>query len=695
MKSDDVRQAIGGLRDSILRAVVEERPDTVREGLGIYQNLIKTFVRRLREYGAHYDRRAALLEANSLPGQGWPELSWIQEDYLEILRASFRHPTKEVLGTVLHFPVAVSSVALYEGDYLTFQEFSLRVPEYAYHLASDLKEDGLRAYAVERIWRFLGEFAQLMVSERLESVVDPEQLAGIGEIAEGTLFIFNGLLKQAFDLRRIADFREFLTRMGQLFSEVDVREFEEGGDATKRNKFLRELLRKLRDLEGLIRFGLNAWIIQQYAQGKLDGPAFPDWYRACGTFGDLPHLTETYIRALDPRNEDLLRWEWWALEGTEGAVVLNVDAWFHRAYVLHALNQLSHADPLNPPGLQLRWPRDWQHLLDQGRGALRQAIQGVEAEADRWRSVLNEGVVALATLSQLLDAELAQIRERWRQFVEDADLDQVKVRAFRDAIIEGYRDAWVFRPLVSGSGGDLVLQPAEPGPRARGFNRLLPKEYFLPDTNVFVTHIATDYGQGLARDIDEIALGHLVGSLETNPTASVVDDVRETLVKLRKLGYDPSILVVGSWEAYMAFYPDLTDRKTAGSSVVGIYEGAPVHNLRFRGHQNLVLVADLSSVGEWRQYRVSPTWHHESLLQGELGFSLQGITAATADAALGDQPANDDRPARIKELLQKAQFRLLADAEYQVRDGRAAACLRLDQASAQPGTADPGMEGAP
>src|SRR3989442_14470884 len=119
----------------------------------------------------------------------------------------------------LYFPGSVSSGALFEGDYLSFQEFALGIPEYAYSLAAKLKDQELRDFAVERVWRFLKEFSDLVIGERIESVNDVKELERIGEIAEGILLIFNGLLKTAFELRRLEDFQQFITRMGQLFDE--------------------------------------------------------------------------------------------------------------------------------------------------------------------------------------------------------------------------------------------------------------------------------------------------------------------------------------------------------------------------------------------------------------------------------------------------------------------------------------------
>src|SRR5947209_3897816 len=135
-----------------MRAVKDERPSEVDESLELYRELVRTFVRRLATYGARYDRREAHAEVSGIPTRGWPEIDWIQEDYIEILRAAFRYPTQKILGMVLYFLVSVSSVALYEGDYLSFQKFALGIPEYAYSLAAKLKDQELRDYAVERVW---------------------------------------------------------------------------------------------------------------------------------------------------------------------------------------------------------------------------------------------------------------------------------------------------------------------------------------------------------------------------------------------------------------------------------------------------------------------------------------------------------------------------------------------------------------
>jgi len=690
---DDIRDELTSLRDRTIRAVRDERPSEVDEGLDLYRELVRTFVRRLANYGARYDRREAHAEVSGIPSRGWPEIAWIQEDYIEILRTAFRYPTQKILGMVLYFPVSVSSVALYEGDYLSFQEFALGIPEYAYSLAAKLEDQELRNFAVERVWRFLKEFSNLVIGERIEAVNDVEELERIGEIAEGVLLIFNGLLKTAFELRRLEDFQQFITRMGQLFDERQfggsdfqdwhvthrhVLAHEESGEAP-RYETISRILDTLQGRQRLIRFGLNGWITRRYAGSTLTAEEFQKWFTACGSFGDLSRLTRLYLESIEMSHQDLLRWEWWALEGTEGVVNIDVDGWFHRIYALHALNELSQSVHGAPATITLGWPREVRFLIDRESGPLRTAVKDVGDHPERWRTVLREGAVErIGELSAILDAEIARIERDWRQSVTQSPLNAERVSAFRQANLEGYQNGWNFRDLVWSQDKSLITPNAEASNKALGYHRLLPKEYFVEGTNIVLGPFAEDLGRQLASEVERHALGEFVSQLQPIEASAVALDVEKAIETLKKSGHVPTVVLLGSWAAYMELYPQLEQGRALENA--GRFKGAVVHNFPFPTH-SLILVGDLSRMGEWRQYSVTTSWAQESLLNGELSFSLAEITRAEAEEQVRAEGGSGPTPSadKVDELLQKVRFRLFAHAQYRLASADAVVCLRHRQ----------------
>ena len=112
----------------------------------------------------------------------------------------------------------------------------------------------------------------------------------------------------------------------------------------------------------------------------------------------------------------------------------------------------------------------------------------------------------------------------------------------------------------------------------------------------------------------------------------------------------------------------------------GRFKGAVVHNFPFPT-QSLILVGDLSRMGEWRQYSVTTSWTQESLLNGELSFSLAEITRAEAEEQMRAEGGSGPTPSpdRVDELLQRVRFRLFAHAEYRLVSTDAVICLRHRQ----------------
>jgi hypothetical protein len=87
-------------------------------------------------------------------------------------------------------------------------------------------------------------------------------------------------------------------------------------------------------------------------------------------------------------------------------------------------------------------------------------------------------------------------------------------------------------------------------------------------------------------------------------------------------------------------------------------------------------------MGERHQYSVTTSWAQESLLNGELSFSLAEITRAEAEeqarAEVGSGPTPS--PDKVDELLQKVRFRLFAHAEYHLASTDAVVCLKTPAA---------------
>jgi hypothetical protein len=710
----DARREVARLRRSTIKAIRERDEDLVDSNLALYRELVIAFITRLRSYGATFDKKQAAREASAFPGRGWPELDWIVDDYRDVLEEAFNNPHRGILGSVLYFPTSVAAVSLHEGDFFTFYRVVLGFPGPAYLWASRLSDQSLREFAIDRIARYLSEFSRFHVAPVFERTDQPDEISRLRDIWEGLIIVFSDLLKAAFDRTDLPSFRSFMLTLNGLFDTVsdsisgyqnwlllkDSTGFVETVPQESHTLYgvIQQALERLELLRNVTRLGLNAWITNRYASNLIEPASFKEWFEACGTFGDLPSLTRTYLAGRSFETQDLLRWSWWQLEGVENQVVnISLEHHLDRVYLLHGLNLVGDG-PVNPDALAGSMPavRDLSYLVDRPEAPLQVLLRELSTSADRWAVVLRVQVSTSAdNLTRVLHAVVQRQRAEWVALVVQSPLDATKVQQFKEDILEGYRGASEIREFFDESGR---YEFVEGGTGGWGQNSLLPKEIFVAGSNIMVQGFGRDYGAGVAQSLGERALDSIIGaitSVEDVPAEETIDALCRLGAELRVKGAKPSVALLRSWMTYTKLFNDkrfspspLQGSSSGREALIGILDGMSVYRLHWR-REPKAIVGDFAALGIYRQLQPRPKpEENDELLGKELLFMLQPVTADLAARIIAKQPDFLKNPdsgeiesveAATLRLRGRVHFRLFGNGEFVLERADAARSLSLTE----------------
>ncbi len=710
--SSDARREVARLRRSTINAIRDRNEDIVDDNLDLYRQLVVAFIKRLHSYGATFDRKQATREASAFPGQGWPELDWIADDYRDLLEEAFANPHRGILGSVLYFPTSIGAVSLQHGDYFTFYRIVLAFPGPSYVWASRLSDQALREFAIDRIPRYLSEFSRFHVAPVFERTQRLEEVQRLGEIWEGLIVVFSDLLKASFEKTDLQSFRSFIVGLNGLFDHIAdsipgfqnwlmLRDSPRFGETTTPERSalydaIREVLERLELLSNVARLGVNAWITQRFASDQIESPAFSTWFGTCGTFGDLPKLTRTFLSARAFETQDLMRWSWWALEGVENEVVnINLDHYLDRVYLLHGLNLVGDA-ATDTVAVAQNMPaeRELTYLMDRPDAPLQALLRELLASGDKWATVVRVPFApAVESLTRVFDVVVQRQRREWVAQVVQSPLDAGRVQQFREDILEGYEEASEIRDFFEGVGRYEFVQGDGGG---WGQNSLLPKEMFVAGSNIMIGGFGREYGSGVAQTLGEKTLDSIMAAITPVPEVGP-DDTIDALCKLggelRSKGFDPVIALLRSWATYTRLFTDkrfvpsaAPEAPTRRGTMIGVLEKTPVYRLHWRKEPHAI-VGDFGKLGVYQQLQPQPKPEdREELLGQQLLFMLQPVTpdlAASIIARQSDFLRNPDSgetevlPQATLRLQGRVHFRLFGNARFTLQLADAARSISL------------------
>ena len=368
-KSSVLRVELGFLRDNLISAIREKRTSAIEDLLDVYQALVKAFVQRLKQLGADYNMKASMEESSSFDG-GWVEEQWLGDDIRLIIDEAFETQDGNIIYQGVYFPIALAYVALNEKDYYTYSR-CLRWLPYCVYRSYSIDKIAVQEAAIDQCTLHLKSMADYYLGPLLVESRDKVEVERFKELIAGLVIVFKDLLKRTYDKRDVNSFGKFVGCLNGLF-EYTFRDFSKSRiqqreiTANLRNrsaagsnnsdnqrvaldKDIANAVSYIDEVRSQLRFGMKAWVTEEYNRGKLKIEEVLNFYTPLGQFGNIATLTEIYFQCLDRDSDKLFGWHWWETESGSGRVVdIGWDAYLSRLYCLQALDLLRAVTPNNP-----------------------------------------------------------------------------------------------------------------------------------------------------------------------------------------------------------------------------------------------------------------------------------------------------------------------------------------------------------
>lgn len=706
-RANDLRIELDHLRDNLTEALKLGRTGVVLDGLDMYEELVSTFIAKLKLYGSRYDRTRALQELAAFPGDTWSEIQWITDDFRELLDTALATNDSRLAAHILYFPIRLAAVALRERDYYVFHQFGRWTPYY-YRSALDLPESDFQSFVIDRSTRHLEELSQYIVLPELRRASSQLEADQIIEFADAIVLIFNQLLKTAYDEHRLNDFKEFAQALRSLFSEpggespryqIEHLRWRLEHDPLNESErqdiqldlHVQQALARLDRRKDLLFFGLSAWVVHRYDASQRDVTTFEQWWAPIRSAADLADLWLVYLESLDHHVQQDMGWHWWALDehpnrGRHVAVSIGLDAYLHLAFSITALELLAQLQPQAREQLPLSLSPELMYLAEGDESPLRNTLLRIGQESGKWTPILGDaGMAMIPVLTQMLRSAVSRQKAENAHQLIAAPLWPLKVQDVKEHVLREWHQQAYMRSLVRRF-GEYQHTTESAKKNLFGVNTLDLKEIYVEHSRVSSSDWGEEYGRSLARGENEAVLSRLLAaipSLAKSPVTgtAIVERATQAVTQLQNDGYDPILILLNSWFAPYLFEksPDFTRQLESDQpKLLGYFLKQPVFSVRSSG-KPFLLAVDLRRVGVWRQFTPERVFEEEEYLADGLSFMVKPYDEAAVQELLTKRPElwrgadGQPRPEEevVSELLQRVHVRIVEQFDFQITDKKA------------------------
>jgi hypothetical protein len=700
-------------KDELIESIHNGNVSIVELLLGRYLFIMRSFLSAMKDYNVRYTVAEAEHEGGIF--SDWDVLRKIDRDFFSVLEESLRSTNREIIHSVIDFPIDAIYLADEYRDHLVFRRFAHFYP-YIYETSARLTDDvSLKEFVYERTWRSLQNYGLRIISRLRDSEVSSEDIATYGGYALEITYIFNNLLKLAIDLNDLIQFESYgrtFNGMMDWYNEppsqmaknlerslshvIDTHAREKIELELSHNKELAKVEENFILTRNLIWLGLGGWLTHLLDSNKLSPENYRKWADVVAkAFPGVEILYKTYAIDSFSRNTISRTWGNWDMEESEssqkGELVISdfieSHSWITKYYCQRGI-ELS---PLRAENQSKLLPTDnSKHILDSVT-----KIVEILKSSQTWKKTFNFPLDRLDERSNNF-IELHQLMHEMQKNADEevvisSSLDPEIIAQFRAKIVRSWKDSSVIRALIKRS-NNYEERPDYPIPSdldAFGLNLLEPKAAFIKQDKIHFLSWAEDHGVSLGKGEDVRLINSLIKVLPSFDTD--LDQIENTIYKklgeLREKGFDP-IIICNQSELRATLFKsknfihswNLESEKEIGiNEFIGILDQALVFNLRELEDQG-ILIIDLNRLGKLVQYR------YEKKSDYPLSITITPIDENAAEHLLLDNPDNyidEDTGGRlenkkaIRNLMQKVHLQVLMRNKLEIMDVTSGARIKI------------------
>ena len=323
----EISDEISGIKDQFIHAIRNKQHNQIDRLSNLYIRLTDEFLEYIEKYDEIPHANIHVTKQDLI--NKMERSIWLPIFSIDVFYQTMESHDTWIIRRIFDLARIMSSRAIEKDNYNLFKEF-IRFPVKLYESSSEEKDEQLKKLLIKFSCQYLEDVYNVIVSQLRQGTinVNAEQEKHIEEYAGHILFIFNELLKQAFDYKDLDSFKKFQQMVEDRF-----------GDS--KSHLLRycsnEREGEIKSRRNLMYFGLASGILYQRLDERANNKKKPSLniknaYRSkefydsiCSVFSsDIDEFAASFLTIWN--NNDIDFWGW--------------DTWAKKAYSLHFLDDL-------------------------------------------------------------------------------------------------------------------------------------------------------------------------------------------------------------------------------------------------------------------------------------------------------------------------------------------------------------------
>jgi len=528
-----------------IRAMETGQEELTRRRLDLYIHLAEAFLDELTKRGIKYDRK----QASEVSSLDWPLLSEITQHVYDLIVAAVNTNNSRIISIAAYTPIKFLKLSLTKGDFLFFSKILPVYPAILWKSYRLTSED-VKAQTAELSWRYLKEFADLILASSSHNLSQDKALVFINDI----LWKFNDLLKITIDYADEATFREIVYHMNKLFDRVH---YEKGTSWQ-----LEEVSLQIQKQKQVILFGLGSWLVRTIIN-KPEIPRIPGIRRErakqispdqissffqpiLGSFPNIKNLSEIYFDALE--NDHDSTWDGWIIEGLPEGEVHTIDFRRYLTY-FYCIQGIR----LTPPAGQ-KWvdlPMSQRQLEYQIKD-IGEICKSISTNVTQWDKILNPNQISNWQGFVDINETAVSIYRRSREDeIIASSISKKRITAYQEEVLKAWSSSGWMDYLFRKYGR---IEKAVAGDNSTYFAiyELRPKESFLEITDTSWVGFGSSDGRVLGRDLSRNILDFLLNSIQSTEVSHSLQELTEIIIKYlsesrNTENYPQAIIIMGNY----------------------------------------------------------------------------------------------------------------------------------------------------
>mgnify|MGYP001561337263 CR=1 FL=1 len=725
--NEQLRDELNRKKDSAIESLRTGKTGKLQEVADLYISVAESFLEIIKEIGGGYSQAEARKERGAIIG-GWDEVRWISRDLYSLLNEAVKTENKEAISILSYIPIAISIKAIKSSDHFVFQEF-VRFQVTLYVLSTEVKDQKIKDFLLDRSWRYLKEMADFYIESELDKPKrTPEELKRYIDFGVDIMQIFQGLLKESFSRDDTQSFDLFIKAVSKLFDRfkpsetypsaedyegflkrenIGSTEKEEIKNKQARQQVLEDLEKSITKRKSEMLFGISAWVLAKLIQKDFDSDLLKKFWEIVSRYlpTKMGDLIQVYQNTHGFDVEGFWGWDWWEMEGTPEGVVgsIDVSGKFDWLFCVRALIFIKDLSKEQVDSITIAPKRDFVYLFEKEESPVKSKLNQMVSDKDKWLSIVPQEVFQKVNdLKSLLDRIVHEQEQKEEDQLINSSLDSNEVDEFyRNFKVAFFKTAGLRAIFKIEKNFTTLKRQTKTDIKQWGFNQIDDKAVFVKDWYVNYSDWGKHYGEELASAEDYKSFKEIKETIPAFKTKAEdpIEKIIQALEFLKDKGYTPSVILTTVYpnEFYRSkstdakFIPHYQIEKPKFKALpgcIGVFRykkrEIPVIDVRLRGTQDekdSICVLDLDKCAGFVQH---PPFSENSEKQYVREIFIFRIVDLNIDDKLR-QKIIDKNPNWLQEhsdpnryLRQKVIVNILEKFEIRIRNKDAGIKIELD-----------------